>query len=253
MTAYWLETATWPEIDDWFKRGLTVVVPVSAICKAHGYHLPMNTDWLIGRDLVRRIGEQTDVLVAPNVGFGYYNAFVEFPGSLHISGETMADLVRQLIRGLHRQGARRCLILNLGLSTEYALNLAAGDLTDQDGIPVALAHIRLLGQTARARVLENRVGTHANEGETSMVLAIDPSVVRMELARPEIQPWMHERSPIMERTPLRRDPARARTGLGKLSPSSVIGDPTRATAEKGEAILAEMAAEVVAFLREWDT
>lgn len=250
MTAQWLETMTWPEIEAAFGRGLTIVVPVAAICKEHGPHLPMNTDWLIGRDVVRRLGEQVDVLVAPNIGFGYYNAFVEFPGSLHIAGDTFADLVRQIVRGLHRQGAARFLILNMGLSTEYSLNIAAGDLTES-GIPVVLAHIGNLGRSARDHVIESKVGTHANEGETSMVLAIDPAVVHMDRARPDIQPWMGRPSAITERSPLRRTTEAARAGLGKYCPSGVIGDPTRATAEKGEAILAEMAAEVAAYLKEW--
>jgi len=39
--------------------------------------------------------------------------------------------------------------------------------------------------------------------------------------------------------------------VGEFSASGVIGDPTRATKEKGEAILRAMAADVVAFCEGW--
>ena len=95
--------------------------------------------------------------------------------------------------------------------------------------------------------LDSQVGSHANEHETSMMLAIDPAVVRTDRMAAEIQPWMsHMRDPVRPAGPLLR---KAGDGIGNLCPSGVIGDPTRATAAKGEAILTAMAADVVNFCR----
>jgi creatinine amidohydrolase/Fe(II)-dependent formamide hydrolase-like protein len=82
-----------------------------------------------------------------------------------------------------------------------------------------------------------------------MVLAIDPLVVRTERIVADIQPWMGQmRDPLRLAGPLLRE---ANAGVGNYCPSGVIGDPTRATAAKGEAILAAMAADVARFCNAW--
>ena len=82
-----------------------------------------------------------------------------------------------------------------------------------------------------------------------MMLAIDASLVRSDRIAADIQPWMgHMRDPVRPAGPLLRQ---ADAGIGNFCPSGVIGDPTRATAAKGEAILAAIAADVAAFCRHW--
>ena len=61
-----------------------------------------------------------------------------------------------------------------------------------------------------------------------MILAIDATVVNMENAAPEMQPWMVRKSPVREIGPLMR----ILNGLGGYAPSGVLGDPTPAAQEK---------------------
>ncbi len=246
MASLYLEQLTWLEAERAFREIPIVLLPIGAILKEHGPHLPLNTDYLLARDLARRVAEQTDVLVCPPVTFGFYPAFVHFPGSTHLAGETFRAMVEQIVLSLAKNGAQRFLILNTGISTTAPLLLAANNLISQN-IRVALANIADLGKRAD-EVLENKIGSHANEHETSMLLAIDASVVNMENARAEIQPWMMSRdAAVREPGPLLRTPE----GVGVYCPSGVIGDPTRATRAKGEAILNAMADDVVAFCRTW--
>jgi len=87
--------------------------------------------------------------------------------------------------------------------------------------------------TTRAS-LERPDGGHADEAETSVMLALAPETVRLERARPEAE-----------------EPAGgAFHGPAKLATKSgATGDPTRATAAKGEALLAAMARDLVDGLR----
>jgi creatinine amidohydrolase len=246
MPSLYLEQLTWMEAEAAFRTIPTVLLPIGAILKEHGPHLPLNTDYLLARELARRVAEETEVLVCPPVTFGYYPAFVHFPGSVNLEAETFRELVEQIVSSLAANGAQRFVILNTGVSTTAPLKIATNNLAAR-GIRVALANILDLGKSADG-VVENKVGSHANEHETSMVLAIDASVVRMERAAAEIQPWMGERAnPVSEAGPL----LRTHEGVGVYCPSGVIGDPTRATREKGEAILIAMAADVVDFCRRW--
>lgn len=246
MPSLELESLTWRQAEKAFQEIPIVLLPIGAILKEHGPHLPLNTDYLLARDLARRVAARVQVLVCPPVTFGYYPAFVHFPGSVNLAADTFRELVEQIISSLATNGAQRFVILNTGVSTTPSLALAANNLAARK-IRVALANILDLGHAADG-VIENRVGSHANEHETSMLLAIDAAVVKMELAAAEIQPWMVARNaPVRESGPLLREPA----GAVGYAPSGVIGDPTRATREKGEAILNAMAEDVIAFCKNW--
>lgn len=247
MPSVYLERLTWVESERALAEIPTVLAPVGAASKEHGPHLPNNTDWLVVNELARRVALETDVIVAPTIGFGYYNAFVEFPGTIHVEAATFADLVVQIASSLARNGARRFFVLNNGLSTAYPLNIAAAELADKRGIPTVVCHVGQLAQGAKQEVVENALGSHANELETSLVLAVAPETVRMELAVADVQPWMNAPAAMVDRAPL----TRTRDSIGKYCPTGVIGDPTRATAEKGEAILRAYTREVVEFLRTW--
>ncbi len=246
MPSLYLEHLTWNEAETAFHNIPLVVIPIGAILKEHGPHLPLNTDYLVARELARRVAEQVDVIVCPPIPFGYYPAFVEFPGSVHLAADTFRETVEQMISSLAKNGAQKFLILNTGVSTTAPLSIAANNLISQN-IPVALANILDIGRAADD-VIENKIGSHANEHETSLLLSIDESVVHMERAVVEIQPWMLKKSaPVRKPAPLTRAP----NALGDYCPSGIIGDPTRATREKGQLILRAMVEDVVEFCRAW--
>jgi creatinine amidohydrolase len=247
MPSVYLEDMTWPEAEAAFHAIPTVLLPIGAILKEHGPHLPLKTDYLLALDLARRVAAQAEVVVCPPITFGYYPAFVHFPGSTNLAADTFRETVEQIVGSLARNGAQRFVILNTGVSTTGPLTIAANNLVAR-GVRVALANIVDLGRSADS-VLESHIGSHANEHETSMLLAIDHAVVRVERMAADIQPWMsHMRDPVRPAGPLLRE---AGASAGNYCPSGVIGDPTRSTAAKGEAILAAMAADVAAFCRHW--
>src|SRR3954470_9053762 len=140
MKGVWLEELTWHEAKQRFDADAVVVVPIGAASKAHGAHLPLKTDALTARGLGQQLIEQLPVVAAPVVGFGFYPAFTSFAGSQHLTAETFAALMRELIGNLRDQGVRRIAILNTGVSTEQPLDEVARALGD-----VAVLHMRLLG------------------------------------------------------------------------------------------------------------
>src|SRR6185369_9878471 len=137
------------------------------------------------------------------IGFGYYPAFVGFAGSQSISAATFQAMLTELMVLSIDQGARKLLLLNTGVTP-------------------AVMHMRFLGKSAEG-VIENRDGGHADERETSMMLAIAPQLVHLERATSE------------QSEPFER--------------SGATGDPRQATAAKGEALLEAMVEELVAAVR----
>ena len=157
---------------------------MGAAAKEHGPHLPLRTDYLVARELGRRVAEALPVLVAPVVSFGYYPAFVRYPGSQHLRAETFMALLTDILTGFVGQGARRLAVINTGVSTEAPLRVVVRDFYATHGVRVAVADLATLGRAIKPR-LGQKLGGHADELETSLVLAIEPGAVRMERAEPD--------------------------------------------------------------------
>jgi creatinine amidohydrolase len=211
-TGAWLEDLTWPEAKARFDGGALVVIPVGAASKAHGPHLPLKTDALTARALAQRLIERLPAAVAaPVVGFGFYPAFTAFAGSQHLSATTFKALLGELLGNLRGHGVKRVAILNTGVSTEKPIDEVAAGADD-----LLVLHMRGLGGAAE-KLLDVADGGHADERETSVMLALEPRSVRMD-----------------------------RLALaGPFERTAATGDPTRATAFKGERILAARTDDIV--------
>lgn len=245
MPGVWLEDLTWPEAAERFKAGALVVVPIGAIAKEHGHHLPLKTDWMLARELGRRIAAALPVVVAPVVCFGYYPAFVRYPGSQHLTAETFTLVLKELIGNLIDHGVKRIAVVNTGVSTEAPLRIALRDIYEDRRVRVSSADIRALG-TATRKLAQQKLGGHGDESETSMILAIDRAAVRMDKARTDYGHSLDEpRTVFYQPVVFDGDPASGHD----YSATGVKGDPSLATPEKGEAILADMARELVDGLR----
>jgi creatinine amidohydrolase len=235
----YLARITWPEAAALFGRDPLVVLPVGAAAKEHGPHLPLETDRIVAEHLAARVAERVPSIIAPTVTYGYYPAFVDFPGSTHLEAATFGAMVREIIVSLHRHGPRRFLVLNTGISTYPVLEIAARDLRRRHSVLVGVTRIEDLGGRALEGLLEQPAGTHADEYETSVLLAIAPEVVRRDRAVAEI--------PHRPRLPgLFVPPPLPAPGAAKREGTGVYGDATLATAEKGERILTAIVPALIA-------
>ncbi len=168
-TGVWLEDLTWPEAKARFEAGALVVVPIGAVAKAHGPHLPLKTDAVTARALGQKLLERLPVVVAPVVGFGFYPAFTAFAGSQHLTVPTFTALLSELLGNFRDHHVARLAILNTGVSTEGPVDAAAAGADD-----LLVLHMHGLGLAADS-LLDVAEGGHADERETSVMLAIDPA------------------------------------------------------------------------------
>jgi creatinine amidohydrolase len=229
-----LADLTWVEAEKVLGPETVVVIPIGAASKEHGPHLKLKNDWLLAQYFAARVVTVSDVVVAPTVGFHYYPAFTEYPGSTSLRLETARDALVDVCRGLARFRPRRFYVLNTGISTIAALKPAAQILAGE-GILLEYTDLGAALDTAAKGLLAQEAGTHADEAETSMMLFIDPSSVDMTKAVKDIHPRLPGGS-------LTRD---ADAGRGLYSPSGVYGDATLATREKGEKLVEALVAALL--------
>ncbi len=213
------------------------MIPLGAGSKEHGPHLKLKNDFVLAEYLKRRVLAKADAVIAPTMNYGYYPAFLEYPGSTSLRLETARDLVVDICRGLSRFGPRRFYVLNTGVSTVRALEPAAAILAG-DGILLRYTDVLACLDPIEKEVCRQEGGTHADEAETSMMLYMSPGDVDMRKAVRDYHPGQGA---------LTRDEKRTdRT----FSPSGVYGDATLATREKGrritEALVAVILREIAA-------
>ncbi|HEY8430993.1 MAG TPA: creatininase family protein [Sandaracinaceae bacterium] len=217
----------WTEIEERLARGAIAVLPIGAASKEHGPHLPMSTDWLTAEALGARLAATSDVLVWPAVGYGFYPAFVDYPGSTSVPEDVFRATLAALLGDLVRAGASGILVLNTGISTIRAVDAV---VSTPGAPPRAAVHVyrgaRYVAEVAA--VCEQPRGGHADEAETSVMLHLHPERVRMERA----PTWTREMKPGRFH--------RTDASSPSYSPSGIYGDATLATAEKGARLVRAM-------------
>ena len=231
----WVAKLTWPEVVERIQSGAVAILPVGAAAKEHGRHLPLNTDQLQVEWLSARLIEKANVLVWPTLTYGHYPAFTDYPGSSSLTIATFEKLVEEILLGIFGSGSKSALILNTGISTIAPVERVIARM----GRPIELANVyqgrRYLKAEEKTR--QQSYGSHADELETSIMLAIAPDKVNMSRAKP----WVRQK---MQAGPLVRNDK----SHPNYSPDGVYGDPTLATKEKGELLLAAMLKDILELL-----
>jgi mycofactocin system creatininase family protein len=209
-----------PEID-----GLpTLLVPVGST-EQHGPHLPLDTDARVAAAVAARTAAGTDLLVAPAVAYGASGEHEGFPGTVSIGQEALRSLIVELGRSAGRWAGRLVFVNGHGGNVQPLVE--------------AVRLLRYEGRDAAWFACAAGGDAHAGRTETSLVLALDPALVRRD--RPA-----GSTAPLAELMPALRA-----GGVAAVSPNGVLGDPAGASAEQGEELLAAMADALTAALARW--
>ncbi len=221
----------WDDVERRLREGAAAILPIGAGAKQHGFHLPMRTDQTQAEWFALRLAEHAQALVWPTLPYGTYPAFAAYAGSISIASATFEALVRDIVTDLRRFRPRAVLILDTGLSTVAPVDRAIREFTGEPPVRhLALYKGRRFRETAD-RLRQQAHGSHADEIETSIMLAIAPELV--DMARAEASPAVRHatiRGPLSPDNPT--SPAYSRSGS--------FGDPTLATREKGERLVEAM-------------
>src|SRR6185503_2013190 len=100
MGGFLLEDLTWIEAERRLTPEAVIVIPIGAAAKEHGPHLLLKNDFTLAEYFKRRVLEAADVVIAPTVGYHFYPAFVEYPGSISLRFGTARDLMVDIVKSL---------------------------------------------------------------------------------------------------------------------------------------------------------
>lgn len=179
-----LEELGWPDVADYLRRDDRLILVVGS-CEQHGRHLVFASDVVQPWEIALRLSDRTGVLVAPPLNYGMSLHHLGFPGSLSLRPQTLASIMIDLLESAYEHGFRRILLLNGHGGNTAAIQTALAEaLNELHGLEVRLGN---WWQIPEAKVIldeafpESTPG-HADAGETSVVMAIRPEVVRLDRA-----------------------------------------------------------------------
>lgn len=225
-----MESMTWDEIEQSISQLPFLLIPLGPRLKEHGYHLPMNTDYIMAEYFRDELLKSFKILSASTIDMNYFPAFTEYPGSEHLHFETAIQLVYEKCQCHIKHGITHIYIINMGISTNSVLEVVKEKLKKHNVLMEYTNHLYIDAAPEIKALQQQERGTHADELETSMMLYIRPEVVRFYRA---IKDNNLEKDPNRP-GPLTRNPC---ASSGVYSPTGVWGDPTLASYEKGRVIV----------------
>ncbi len=226
---------TWDVVRDRLAADTPAILPIGAGSKQHGLHMPLATDAIQAEWFAAHAARRVNGLVWPVVTYGTYPAFTGYAGSVSLQRETFEAVVRDILETLLRQARTFVVIVDTGISTIDPVERTIARCTD----PGRMHHLKLYQgkhfTEARARCQQQKYGSHADEIETSIMLAIAPDKVEMRraMASPPIT-GATQPGPL---TP--DDPASP-----NYSPGGSFGDPELATRIKGLELVAAILLDI---------
>ena len=227
-----LTESTWTDVRDCDAD--VALLPVGST-EQHGPHAPLGTDSRSAEAIAARAAAEArdELVVAPVVPVGIAEEHRHFDGTLWVSEDTFRAYVRETVESLAYHGFDRVVLVNGHGGNTAAVREVCARIT-RDGTADAVPFTWF--DTVDADLLEG-LG-HGGPVETSVVAAIDAGLVHEE----------------------RFDAAAAAAGDGfgewvagvnvaydfrEFAESGNVGDPSSASAERGEAVLVDATAKLL--------
>jgi creatinine amidohydrolase len=243
---------TSPEVEAFLAAGHDIVIVPTGSTEQHGPHGPLLTDVLIPQEVARRVAPQVGALVAPTINYALSYPHVGFTGVVHIRIPTFMSLIEDLCASFAAIGFRRIVFLNGHYDNTYAIAYACATAADRLPAGVHAFPVNYWdGMTAEeaAEFFGPSAGLHANRGETSAVLAIDPALVDMDRANAEMPPF----PAVTNSAPVHTAFFFSAPGsVHRASHSGTWGDAREATAAFGERYLQVVTAATIRMLDDID-
>ena len=241
---------TWPEAEAWAKKNPVVIVPTGST-EQHGPHLPLKVDIASADYIAKKVAEKTGMLVTPPLNFGYSEVWQSYPGTISFRQETFRAALHDICFSLIRGGFKKIFLLNGHNGNLILMQSVVYELVDRfgkDGIQLGGGTYIFMAKEECDRIGDNfRDGTHANEMETAITLALSPECVKMDEARKISANYRMRKIINFDQGALfvNRWPDR------KVY-SGVYGNPGLGTAEKGQAYLKVLIEKISQMVLDFD-
>jgi creatinine amidohydrolase len=184
MSLYRIEELHPNELEERLSEQPVLVLPIGTI-EWHSHHLPLGLDTILAEEICTRIADRLSAVLAPS---GYWAVGgVPYPYTLDLPQEPIERLYESALTEFANMGFRVILAFtgHFGLAQTLSLKRAAcramQACTNTQDSPVAILPLTEYDLTTDL----GYDGDHAATGETSLMMAVRPDLVRLEAVAAE--------------------------------------------------------------------
>ncbi|MCS7115581.1 MAG: creatininase family protein [Nitrososphaerota archaeon] len=228
-----LHEMSWVEAKEYFGRSDIAIIPVGSN-EQHGPHNPLGTDYLVAKAIAEKAAERTGVVCLQVIPFGVSVHHKQFWGTIDISPKMFKGYLRDVCLSLNYFGVRKIVVVNGHGGNLYALNELALELREK-GIFVSVFQWWTAARKLLPDIFKPEEREHACAEETSVILALHPTLVDMEKAVDE-ETRRHVAESKGVSLPL---------GSADFTSYGVWGKSSTASAEKGRKVFEAVVEELV--------
>ncbi len=243
-----LHLSSWPEIGKYLETSKTILIPIGST-EQHGPNGLLGTDCICPETIGRRAGDEAGFLVAPTFNVGQAQHHMAFAGTITLRPSTMIAAMFDWAQSLHKHGFEKLYWLNGHGGNVATINAAFGEI--YHGISFAAsgsnrAPLRCMlrnwwelpGVTDVCRQLfPVGEGSHATPSEVSVTYFAYPQAQKTVEMSPKIAPT----GPICDAEDYRR----------RFPDGRIGSDPSQASVEAGEKIVAAAVRAVISEFRQF--
>lgn len=242
LPANW-EELTGPDFRKAVEQAEGVCIIPMGVIEKHGPHMPLGTDVFSAREVAARAVAQEYAIVFPFYYAGQIAEAQQQPGTVSYSPELVYKLLEETCEEISRNGIKKIILSNShGGNTTFLEYFCQSQLASPKDYVVYLFRPSVDRETARKieALRKSDTGGHADEVETSTLLAARPDLMKMETVNDEPGVDMN-----------RLDLPNIYTGIWWYAkyPNHYAGESSGATAEMGELKLAQWSAQLAGVVR----
>lgn len=256
--SFYFGEKTWPELKEYIEKDAVVLLPVGEL-EEHSLYLPVDTDARIAEFLTAEIADEVKddipVLVMPPVWAGYTPKFVGgWPGAMRLRPQVFTDMVHDICASLADMGFNKVVMIDCHGQHAPMLNVVTKLIADEFSKYFVVASPLAFSAKEFNQIRKSARGgvSHACEWEASIIMKINPELARTELFTD------------IDRMRYQTDFVSADTALGgqkvcwsswgiQKTVNGALGDPTHASVETADVIIAAVRKNFKKFLNEYYT
>lgn len=239
MRPYILAENNWKTLKE---ASFDVAILPWGACEAHNYHLPYGTDIIeadhVAAESARIAWEKgAKVIVLPTIPFGVNTGQADVFLDMNMNPSTQMAILRDVVEVLSRQGIHKLIILNSHGGNDFKTMIRELGLKYPD---MFLCSCNWYQALVQSKYFDNK-DDHAGEMETSVILHLAPHLVR------PLAEAGDGKAKKFKIAAMREGWAWAERKWTQVTKDTGVGDPRKASAEKGARYFKDLTEKVATF------
>lgn len=242
---YAIRNISYKEFDLRRKETEVAFLPIGA-CEVYGEHLPLGSDGMVAEYVAMEMAKRTNGICLPLIPVGCSKALYGFPGTLTVQNRTLYNYAKDIIEGAIKWGYKKIFICQGHLTNVAVMDDLVIDLKEEHP-DVYFAQIDLW------RFFKNNSFDVAEDTYSSQVghaCEVCSSVMKLvagDLVQPCADQPNYAVADMQSYGEINRYFA-----FDDISPNGTLGNPAKATKEKGEILMQRLLTRIEGFIQDWD-